>query len=172
MSDQTPRQAYQELRAWEKGEIKHDISRDFAIKNRKWLNNFGNDRYTYRAELYDISSIHWAQNEAKISHGYPYTAWLQMGLVYATGVYTARKQGLIKRNVFITRFWRFHYFDWIMFGRRSVIYAWAGGMVAGTVLFGNPQLALRRTVNRYHYMFSMEKIDTEGKWGLILPKLN
>jgi len=29
-----------------------------------------------------------------------------MGMIYACGVYTARKQGLIKRNVFVTRFWQ------------------------------------------------------------------
>ena len=56
--------------------------------------------------------------------------------------------------------------------RRVVVYAWAGGLVAGTVLFGNPQLAIRRAINRYHCWFTLEKIDTEGKIGTILPKLN
>jgi len=82
--------------------------------------------------------MYWAQNEGKLSHGYPATFWLQFGLLYATGVYTAREQGLIRRNVFLTKFWRFHYFDWISYMRRCVVYGWAGGLVAGTVLFGNP----------------------------------
>lgn len=119
-----------------------------------------------------MASSYWYFNEGKISHGYPATFWLQFGLVYAAGVYTARSQGLIRKNVFLTKFWRFHYFDWIGYMRRVVIYAWAGGLVGGTVLFGNPHLAFRRAVNRYHYWFTLEKIDTEGKWGLILPKLN
>jgi hypothetical protein len=74
--------------------------------------------------------------------------------------------------VFLTKFWRFHYFDWIGYMRRCAIYGWAGGLVAGTVLFGNPELAIRRAVNKYNYWFSLEKIDVEGKTGLILPKLN
>jgi hypothetical protein len=72
----------------------------------------------------------------------------------------------------VTRFWRFHYFDWIGYLRRVVLYAWLGGLAGGTVLFGNPQLALRRAINRYHYHFSLEQVDLEGKTGVILPKLN
>jgi hypothetical protein len=61
----------------------------------------------------------------------------------------------------LTRFWRFHYFDWISYIRRSVVYAWAGGLVAGTLLFGSPDLAIRRAFNSYNYYFTMEKIDIE-----------
>ena len=45
--------------------------------------------------------------------------------------------------------------------RRSVVYAWAGGLVAGTLLIGSPDLAIRRAFNRYNYYFTMEKIDIE-----------
>ena len=165
------REQYNELRSWEKGR-KQDISGDFARSNKDWLKNFGNDSLSYKVENAQQASIYWAQNEGKMSHGYPATFWLQFGLLYAAGVYTARQQGLIRRNVFFTRFWRFHYFDWIGYIRRSVVYAWAGGLVAGTILFGSPDLAVRRAINRYHYWFTLEKIDHECKTGLIIPKLN
>ena len=69
------RSTYNGIRAYDAGK-KQDISGDFARANKAWLNDFGNDRMTYRAELYNHSSIYWAQNEAKLSHGYPGTFWL------------------------------------------------------------------------------------------------
>jgi hypothetical protein len=45
-------------------------------------------------------------------------------------------------------------------------------MLAGTVMFGSPELALKRAINTYHFWFTLEKMDHEGKTGLILPKLN
>ena len=68
-----------------------DISGDFARANKSWLQHFGNDESTYKPELYNASANYWATNEGKISHGYPATFWLQFGLLYATGVYTARE---------------------------------------------------------------------------------
>lgn len=59
----------------------------------------------------------------------------------------------------LAKFWRAHYFDWITFARRGAIYAWAGGLVAGTVLFGSPDLALRRAISKYHYYVSMAELD-------------
>lgn len=70
------------------------------------------------------------------------------------------------------RYWRAHYFDWITFARRGAIYAWAGGLVAGTVLFGSPDLALRRTISKYHYYFSMEKLDYNSTQMMIIPRNN
>jgi len=49
-----------------------------------------------------------------------------------------------------------------LFARRGLIYAWGGGLLAGVVMFGSPDLTLRRAINRYHYMFSMEKLDIPG----------
>ena len=59
--------------------------------NAPLLNNYGRDRYTYKAELYDASHQYWYRNEARLAHGYPGTAWLQLGLVYAAGLYTAKE---------------------------------------------------------------------------------
>lgn len=77
-----------------------------------------------------------------------------MGIIYGCGFYTAREQGILKRNQFFGKFWRHHYFDWITFVRRSGVYGIAGGLVAGTVLFGNPDIAVRRIFSTYHYWFS------------------
>jgi hypothetical protein len=57
------------------------------------------------------------------------------------------------------RYWRAHYFDWITFARRGVIYAWAGGLLAGTIMFGSPDLSFKRAVSKYHYWFSQDKMD-------------
>ena len=73
-----------------------------------------------------MPAMYWKYHEGRVAHGYPYTAWMQLGLLYAAGVYTAREQGLVRRSVFVTRFWRFHYFDWITYIRRAGLYAGAG----------------------------------------------
>jgi hypothetical protein len=120
------------------------------------VGNFGYDRYTYTPELHELNALYWHETEAKTSHGYPRTAWLQLGLVYACGIYTAQEQGIIKRNVLFSRFWRAHYFDWITFAQRSVKIAWVGGVLAGTVLFGNPHVAFKRCISKYRfYMHEM-----------------
>ena len=36
--------------------------------------------------------------EASMSHGYPTTSYLQMGIVYLCGLHTARQQGIVKNN--------------------------------------------------------------------------
>jgi hypothetical protein len=119
-----------------------------------------------------LNSVYWAKNEAKMSHGYPYTAWLQLGLLYFVGLHTAKEQGIVKLGVPFARYWRAHYFDWITFARRGAIYAWAGGLVAGTVLFGSPDLALRRAISKYHYYFSMENLDLSATQSNIITKMN
>ena len=103
-----------------------------------------------------------AENEARFAHGYPFTAWFQLGLLYFTGVYTAREQGLITRTTLFTKFWRFHYFDWIGFAQRGVKYAWLGGLVAGTFLFGNPQIAYQRCVSKINFYLFEGKLDYDA----------
>ena len=110
----------------------------------------------YHPETLRANSDYFAKYEGRIAHGYPGTAWLQLGLLYGVGIYTAKEQGIVSKNVIFARFWKFHYFDWITFLRRGGIYAWAGGLVAGTVLFGSPDISIRRTITRYHYLFSQE----------------
>ena len=126
------------------------------------MKNFGRDRFTYKAELIDKSHNFWYYNEARFAHGYPYTAWLQLGLVYAVGVYTAREQGCVPRTTMMCKFWKFHYFDWMTFLRRAGVYGWAGGLVAGTIMFGSPDVSIKRAIGKYQYWFAENRQDVRG----------
>ena len=97
--------------------------------------------------------------EAKKAHGYPRTAWLQLGIVYACGIYTAQQQGILRSDQVLSAFWRAHYFDWISFAKRSVKYGWIGGLVAGTVLFGSPSITFRRCQSFYNLWMKNGRLD-------------
>ena len=84
-----------------------------------------------------------------MAHGYPGTAWLQTAMVYGAGFYTAKQQGIIGAGKFMTPFWKHHYFDWIRFFQRGV-WAGAGGLVLGTIIWGNPSISLRRMKGKYY----------------------
>ena len=103
--------------------------------------------------------MYWRANEGVLSHGYPATSYLQLAIVYACGLYTAREQGIVSRNAIFGKFWRHHYFDWTSFAIRSAKYGLVGGLLAGTVLFGNPDLALRRVNSFYSRWFLMKPLD-------------
>ena len=90
---------------------------------------------------------------------------MQLGLLYAVGLYTAKEQGCVARGVIFSRFWRYHYFDWLTFLRRGGVYAWAGGLVAGTILFGSPDVSLRRCINWYQYWLCENRQDVRGEYG-------
>ena len=49
------------------------------------------------------------------------------------------------------KFWQHHYFDWIQFARRSAVVGVGGGLVLGTLLFGDMSLSLRRIKGKYTY---------------------
>ena len=83
-------------------------------------------------------------NEAGHSHGYPATSWLQLAICYGAGLYTAKEQGIVKKGVYFQKYWKHHYFDWMLFFKRSFKYGLVGGVALGTVLFGSPDLAIRR----------------------------
>ena len=70
------------------------------------------------------------------------------------------------RGVIFTRFWRFHYFDWLSFLRRGGMYAWAGGLVAGTVLFGSPDVSIKRCIGFYQLWVAANKPDVRGESNL------
>ena len=151
-----------ELREFEKGQKEIDLQAQFKEMNKGLLSQYGRDKYTYRAELHDAAHNYWKENEARFAHGYPATAWIQMGFIYAAGVYTAREQGCVPRNTMFTKFWQFHYFDWLTFLRRSGVYGIGGGLVAGTVLFGSPDVSIKRVINRYQYFFHEDALDVRG----------
>ena len=60
----------------------------------------------------------------------------------------------------------------MLFGRRSLTYGIVGGLVLGTVLFGDPHIAVRRAVNKYHYHFTMETPETDAAEQLYVLKVS
>ena len=159
-----------EAKQWENKIATFDLAKEFSRQNENLTKNFGRDRFSYTAELHGLNAEYWAYNEARIAHGYPCTAWLQLGLLYAVGLHTAKEQGIVKMGTPFARFWRAHYFDWITFARRGAIYAWAGGLLAGTIMFGSPDLAFKRAVSKYHFWMSKEDLDLGANEMLLFTK--
>jgi hypothetical protein len=124
-----------------------------------WLKNYGHDRFTFTEDMYAHNTRKFAVTEAPVSHGYPYTGWMQVALVYGIGLYTAKEQGIVKKGVYFQRYWRAHYFDWLLFGKRALIFGWAGGLVVGTYMFGNYWVALKRMYSKYRFYMCMPKTD-------------
>jgi len=141
-------------------------------EHNPWLKNFGRDRYTYHNELYTINADYWNKNEARIAHGYPGTYFVQAALIYGVGLYTAKEQGIVKKGVLFSRFWRAHYFDWITFGRRAGVYGVVGGLLAGTILFGSPDLSIARVNSKFNYYCMRPTLDNDGNRTLYLPRMN
>ena len=94
-----------------------------------------------------------------------------MGIVYACGIYTAKQQGIIKTGQIFKNFWGHHYFDWILWARRSAIGA-VGGVFLGTLLFGDAKLARKRVWNKYDYYVAGEIPDPRAGVEMWTPKLN
>ena len=93
-----------EIKKWDNNVYNYDVTQASRAMN-PWLANYGRDRLTYSPETPYSSANFLARNEASQSHGYPLTAWLQLGLVYACGLYTAKEQGIVKKRVFFQKFW-------------------------------------------------------------------
>ena len=160
-----------EMKQWENGLKTWDLTEESRKANADFLRGYGRDPFTFKVENYQLENEYWRFNEAGNSHGYPATAWLQLGLLYACGIYTAQEQGIIKRGTPFARFWRAHYFDWITFSVRGVKYAWLGGLVAGTVLFGSPDIAFKRMVSKFNYVMFEAEIDINATTTQIIPKM-
>ena len=150
------------IKKWDNGVYKWDVTEASRALN-PWLKNFGRDRYTYSEEIRGTTTRHFYNNEAKICHGYPKTAWLQLALIYAAGLYTAKEQGIVKKGVYFQRYWRAHYFDWLLFLRRGSIYGMGGGLFIGILTFGYPITSIRRVVSKYNRYFVMRKPDQFNK---------
>ena len=160
-----------EIKKWDNNIYEFDVTKASRELN-PWLANYGKDRFTFSPETTYTSAAYLQRNEASFSHGYPLTAWLQLALVYDCGLYTAKEQGIVKKKVFFQRFWRAHYFDWLLFARRGLIYGVAGGLVIGTLAFGDHVLALRRAHSKYQHYFLMQNIDPKQREVLILVNPN
>jgi hypothetical protein len=93
-------------------------------------------------------------------------------LVYSIGLYTAKEQGIVKKGVYFQRFWKAHYFDWLLFARRGAIYGWAGGFLLGIVMFGDSAVSMKRALSKYHYWCSMEPTDPRNEVTQYFTKFN
>jgi len=59
-----------------------------------------------------------------------------------------------------------------MFARRSFIFAWAGGLVAGTIMFGDPNMSMRRAFSKYQLYFCAKTSDPRGSEDSWNVKIN
>jgi hypothetical protein len=80
-----------DMKKWENGTKQWDLTEESRKMNEELCHNYGRDPLTFRPEALLIQNENARRNEAKHSHGYPYTAWLQIGLVYGCGIYTAHQ---------------------------------------------------------------------------------
>ena len=156
-----------DLATWENGTRTIDLQEQFRQQNKGLLAQHETGHFNYQPETVYKAARYHAAHEGREAHGYPATAYLQLGLLYACGLYTAKEQGLVRKGVLLSRFWKFHYFDFISFMRRGVIYAWAGGLVAGTIMFGSPDLSLKRAINRYQWFAGGYAVDYDNKEGTL-----
>jgi hypothetical protein len=120
-----------------------DIAKAFKLANPNVCDNYEKSRYVITPEHSEYWSWYYNTFESKFAHGYPYTFLLQGGIIYACALYTAREQGITKNFI------KSHWFDWITFFKRAGVFGVAGGLVLGTIFFGDPQISLRRISNWY-----------------------
>lgn len=126
----------------------YDVNKAFAQLNPNMTQHRGRDRFSYTEESYYHWTRHHQLNEARHSHGYPYTTALQAGIIGGCALLVAKEQGYPLNYPF----WKAHYYNWTKFLTMGFKYGVVGGLVLGTVLFGNPTTAISRCVHYYkHY---------------------
>ena len=64
-----------DLKQWDNGIRKWDVTEASRALN-PWLASYGEDRYTYDDEPYDLHYRQAKHREATNAHGYPYTSYL------------------------------------------------------------------------------------------------
>jgi len=77
------------------------------------------------------------------------------------------EQGVVARGQFKPYFWRNHYFDWLLFGKRAIIFGGIGGFALGAAVFGNSTLAIERMALWYTQNVKKQPLDihaTSGKF--------
>ena len=148
-------------------DYKYDISDAFRRNNPSLCKDYGVNAWSYQIEDDRYWNRYWFKNEAKASHGYPYTYGIQIAAFFGIGYYTAREQGIPNPHNFL----KSHWFDWATFLRRFAIYGVAGGLVVGTLVFGDTGLALKRIYNRYK---RLEYVDPSSGYleGYQIPFTN
>jgi len=161
-----------EAKKWENGITKWDLTEASMKVNPLITSRHGRDAFSYTPETTAIQNYYLRRWEGPLAHGYPYTSWLQMSLIYACGIYTATNQGILKRGQIFKNFWGHHYFDWIMFARRSAIFGVAGGLIAGTLLFGDLDMSLRRIKGKLAYHLKDRIPDVRNSNAQLIAKIN
>ena len=159
------------IQKWENGSVSFDVS-NASLQMNPWLKNYGMDKYTVTGEATGATFAFYNQYEGSYAHGYPATSWLQLALLYGVGLYTAKEQGIVKKGVYFQRYWKAHYFDWLLFARRGTIYGFGGGLILGTILFGDTQTSIRRAFSNYHYWCTMPTPDPRNNETLYFVKQN
>ena len=128
---------------------KIDVGANFKKNNPEMCNTFRKNKRTGRQENYQYWATYYAKNERSMAYGFPMTFALQGGIFYLCAVYTAREQGLITKSEFVFNFAKSHWFDWTKCLKRFGVFGVAGGLVLGSIFFGDPSLAIARWRNRY-----------------------
>ena len=160
------------IRAVENGKDEFDFDKTVYEANKDLFDSFGREPLSFQVEN-EYGAERWADwNEAPLSHGYPTTQYFQLAIIYACGLYTAREQGIVKRGVYFQRFWRHHYFDWITFAKRSFWFGVVGGIIGGTYLFGNTELAWARVQSKFRYWVKNPPQEPMDSWSCYNIKIN
>ena len=80
-----------DVKAWENGQKSWDLTAESRRLNPELCNNYGRDPLTFKPETTMINNERLRQLEGPMSHGFPGTFWLQAGIAYGCGVYTAKQ---------------------------------------------------------------------------------
>ena len=78
------------LKQFEKGQNDFDLQKE-SLANNEFLKNYGKDKFTFKPENTFLTAQYYRTYEAPLCHGYPATMWLQMGIVFGCGLYTAKE---------------------------------------------------------------------------------
>ena len=88
-----------DIKKWDNDIVKFEVS-EASRQLNPFLQDYGRDRYSYVDEMTYTSAAYYSKTEGPFAHGYPATAWLQLGLIYMIGLYTAKEQGIVKKGVY------------------------------------------------------------------------
>ena len=104
----------------------------------------------------------YTKYEGMMAFGLPQTYFLQAGIFYLCSLYTAREQGLITKTQFLFNCFQSHWFDWITCLKRFGVFGIGGGLLIGSIMFGDPNLVLAKVYERYNRLTYTD--PTSGFW--------
>jgi len=80
-----------DVKRWENKLNEFDITKESQKANKDVLDYFGRDPFSYNPENTLTMNYYYREHEARDSHGYPGTSWLQIAICYGAGIYTAKE---------------------------------------------------------------------------------